>query len=985
MISYKKINNLTGWVVFGIATLVYTLTIEPTASFWDSGEFIATSYKLEVPHPPGAPLYMLIGRMFSFAAFGDVEQVAYWVNMVSVLCSGFTILFLFWTITQLGRKFYSILPGTESKEQTFLLMIAGVVGALGYTFSDTFWVSAVEAEVYAMSSFFTAFVFWAILKWELIPDEAGRNRWLILIAYMIGLSIGVHLLNLVAIPALALIIYYKRHANTTWWGILKYMACAGLIIITIMLGIIPGIPSLVSKFEILFVNSFSLPFGTGVVFIIALLSAGLVYGIAYSIRHNKATLNTALTCLAFILIGYSSYTVIVIRSNYNPPINESSPDDVMSFVSYLNRDQYGSRPLLYGQYFTTDLVDQVKGDPVYTKGVEEYEITDYQFEPVFDSKGKTFLPRVYSTSPNHVSHYQQVMGLRPGQKPDFIDNLQFLFTYQLGHMYMRYFMWNFAGRESDVKDASWMGIFDTFENVPEELAKNKARNNYFMIPLILGLTGLFFQAKRDPKNFLVVAVLFFFTGAALVLYLNAPPAEPRERDYIYAGSYYAFAIWLGFGVFGIYTLIQRFLKSGQASIGLTAALCMTVPFIMAIENWDDHDRSGRYFSTDSAKNILASCAPNAILFTGGDNDTFPLWYAQEVEGFRTDVRVVVLSYFNTDWYINQMRRNSNDSEPLPFGLENKHYRQGGLNDYLPIVENPNVKGSINLEQFLKLIHKEHPGIQIPHSLGTNNSVPAKSMYLNVDVASVLEMGFIPESLKHLIVERMDWSLKGRVLEKKDLMILDLLDSNNWERPIYFNYTSLNSINMDFKPFMVMEGETYRLMPVRNPDPTRMLVNTDAMFDNMMNKYSWRGLQDPDTYNTEYYKQFALNHRSSFLHLAEALIEQGEIQDAKDSLHRSLEVIPDEAIQYDLAVAQYVDLLLRLSEKELAVDIAQKIGTRADVLLTYYFEKESINQMEVQKNLYALNELVRAFRSNHVNDQADVYEEMFRRHYSSYGS
>lgn len=982
MTDFKKINNISGWVVFGISAIVYSLTVEPTASYWDCGEFIATSYKLEVSHPPGAPFFMLVGRMFSFLAFGDVEQVAYWINMVSVLSSAFTILFLFWTVSLLGRKVLSIVPGEETKEQILLLMGAAAVASLAYTFSDSFWFSAVEAEVYAMSSFFTAFVFWAILKWELIPDEASRNRWLILIAYMMGLSIGAHLLNLVTIPALALIVYFRRHSEPEPWGIIKYMIGSGAIILIIMIGIIPGFPSLASNLDILFVNGFGMPFGSGVIFFAIVLIGAIIYGINYSIKHQKVTLNTALISLVFILIGYSSYAVILIRSNYNPPINENSPDDIMSYVRYLKREQYGNRPLFYGQYFTAELVDQQKGDAVYNMGEEEYEITDYQFEQVYDPKESTILPRAYSSAGNHVQRYREVMGLKPGEKPNFVDNIQFMLVHQLGHMYMRYFMWNFAGRASDIQDADWMSINDAFKEVPSELEANKARNNYFMLPLMLGIIGLFFHANRDPKNFAVVAALFFLTGAALVIYLNSPPVEPRERDYIYAGSYYAYAIWLGFGVLAIYSFLSKYLKNKLAAIGVSVTLSMIAPVIMAAENWDDHDRSDRYFSVDSAKNFLASCAPNAILFTGGDNDTFPLWYVQEVEGFRTDVRVIVLSYFNTDWYINQMRRNTYDSEPLPFSFEEKHYVQGGLNDYLPIIENPGVKGPINVRQFLKLIRDEHPALKIPTSISAYNSVPAKSMFLNIDTADVLSKGFIPDNLNPLLVDRMDITLKGNGLEKKDLMILDLIATNNWERPIYLNNTSLASVNMDLRPFVVQEGNAYRLMPVRNPDPQDLLVNTEVMYDNLMNNFHWRGLQNPDTYNSDDYRNFSLNQRASFFHLAEALYFEGEFEKSKEVMLESLRVMPDEVIPYDHFVVQYVNLLLRLDEQEVADDIANKTGGRSDEMLTYYTNNGVNNSYEIQRNLLTLSEIARAYKSNKVNEQAEKYEQLFRKHYGS---
>ena len=977
MNDYNKINNITGWALFIISTTVYALTVEPTASYWDCGEFISVSYKLEVPHPPGAPLFLLIGRLFSFLAMGDTTQVAYWINMLSVVSSGFTILFLFWSITHLAKKLVR-----EVNESTTLLVIgSGVIGALAYTFSDSFWFSAVEAEVYGMSSFFTAFVVWAMLKWENIDDPVQQNKWTILIAYMVGLSIGVHLLNLVTLPALGLIYYYKKREKPSFKGIMTTLAISGIIILIIMEGIIPGLPTLAGKMEVFFVNNIGLPFGSGVIILVLLILGGLVYGIYYSIQKQKATLNTALLCFAFILIGYSSYSLVLIRSTYNPPIDENNPEDLLSFVSYLKREQYGSRPLLSGQLFTAELIDQTKGDPVYRRGENEYEVADYKMETVYDPRHTSVLPRAWSSAPNHVKKYREIMGLRQGEKPSFSDNIYFMIKHQLGTMYFRYFMWNFSGRESDIQGARWLGISSAFDKVPQALMENKGRNVFYMIPLILGIIGLLFQYYKDPFNFLFVGMLFFLTGAAIVLYLNSPPIEPRERDYIYAGSYYAFAFWIGLAVIAIYNGLTRFLSNHKLAAIIAIVVCLPAPALMASEGWDDHDRSDRYFSVDSAKNFLASCAPNAIIFTGGDNDTFPLWYVQEVEGFRTDVRVVVLSYFNTDWYIEQMMRDAYESKPLPFGLTAANYIQGGLNDYLPLIERENIKGAMSTVQFLNLIRQEHPALQIPTSISNYNSVPSKNFFLNVDTADVLSKNIIPEKLKPMLTDKMFWTLKGRALEKKDLAILDLIVTNNWERPIYFNNTSSAGVNLNLRQYMVQEGMAFRLLPIENPNPSDLLTDTETMYDNLMNNFYWRGLDNPDIYYSEDYRNFVLNHRAAFNKLAEALLMEGEVEKSREVLLRSIEVMPDEVVPFDHFSVQQIGLLLAHEELELAIDMSEKMSQRADEMLTYLIENGISDEYELQKGLIQLNEIARAFKAYEMNDLASKYEQMFRKHYS----
>lgn len=972
--DFRKINNISGWATFLLSTLVYILTVEETASYWDCGEFIAVSYKLMAPHPPGAPFFLLIGRIFSFLSFGDVTQVAYWINMVSVLSSGFTILFLFWTISMFARKIMNIKPGDEvSTSQTISIIGTSAVGALAYTFSDSFWFSAVEAEVYAMSSFFTAFVVWAILKWDLMEDESRANRWLILIAYMMGLSIGVHLLNLVTIPALGLIYYFKKYGSPTKWGVIATLLISGGIIIFINNLIIPGLPTLTGMFEIMFVNSWGLPFGSGAIFVGALVIGGLVWGIMYSIKKQNELLNTALLGVAFILIGYSSYAIIVIRSNDNPPIDQNNPEDVMTFVKYLKREQYGSRPLLHGQYFTAQITGTKEGEAKYRKGEEKYELIDRDLSYEYDPAHTTILPRMYSNSPAHVQKYREITGLREGEKPSFFgDNLYFMFTHQMGTMYMRYFMWNFAGRESDIQGAGWLSPLEAFEDVPQEIAENKGRNQYFMIPLILGIVGLFFHYSKDKKNFAVVAMLFFLTGLALILYLNSPPIEPRERDYIYAGSYYAFAIWVGLSVMAFAELLSKAMAKKTAA-AVATVLCFTAPAIMAHQGWDDHDRSNRFFSVDSAKNFLASTAENAILFTGGDNDTFPLWYSQDVEGFRTDVRVIVLSYYNTDWYIEQTMRKVYESEPFPYTLTLENYRQGGPNDYLPYEDMGISK--IDLRQYLNLLKKGDKRLRIYQSA---NAVPSRTFTLDVDRQKVIDMGIVPEGMDSLVVNRMEFSLKRgkNALEKKDLAILDVLATSNWERPIYLNNTSMQQINVDLTKYAIQEGNAYRILPIENPQPQADFVDTELMYKNVMNNFYFRELDNPNVYYNEDYRNFVLNHRTSLNTLATALYDEGKTEKAREVLLFSLEKMPDEAVRYDYTATRTISLLYQLEENEKATEIAKVLGERSIEMADYMIRNNFEIGYELQKSLVILSELSRTLMRNGEEELAKKYSDAY---------
>lgn len=973
MENFSKYNNILGWIVFVIALVVYWITMEPTASFWDCGEFIAASYKLQVPHPPGAPLFLLIGRLFSFLSFGDRSEIAYWINFSSVLAGAFTSMFLFWSITLLAKKL--MLLNTASVidiSKTITLLGAGLVGSLAYTFTDSAWFSSVEAEVYSMSSFFTAFIVWAMLKWETIEDESHASRWLIFIFYSIGLTIGIHLLNLIAIPALALIFYFKKYKPGKW-GITATLLLSVILIFMIYDVIIPGLPTLAGKFEIFFVNSLGLPFASGAVFFGVLIIGSLIFGIYYSHRKRKHILNTALLAVTFILIGYSSYTMVVIRSNFNTPINENDPSDVMRFVRYLKREQYGTRPLLYGQYFTASPQAYEEGAPVYAKGKSKYEIVDHKISVRYDAKDQTILPRIWSAEENHQNTYRDLLQLKKGEKPTFADNLRFMFTHQIGWMYVRYFFFNFAGRESDDQNADWLNPTQWFQDLPSVLEENRGRNNFYMIPFLLGLVGMYYQSVKNVKNFFVVALLFLLSGIALVVYLNSPPVEPRERDYIYTGSYYAFCFWIGFAVIALSDLISKMTKNFKTASILATVICLWAPVLMAKDGWDDHDRAKRYFSVDTAINDLQSCAPDSILFTGGDNDTFPQWYVQEVEGVRTDVRVVVTSYFNSHWYIEQAMRQTYESKPFPFTLTSHNYREGGPNQYLPFYD-AHIK-SMDLKQYLELLKKDHKGLRVYASY---NAVPTRDIVLKVDTAKVRALGIVPKTLDSLIVPEMHLRLKENALELKDLALLDILATADWKRPVYVTNTALSQFNVDLTPYAVREGNTYRILPVLNPDPQSDLVNTEAAYANIMKKFQFRGLNDGHIYYSEDYRRAVQGHRNTLNSVALALITEGKTANAREVLLYGLEKMPDRGVRYDVSHLQTIQLLLEVEEKERAFEISDKLSLRADELISYYLRiGESGNKLQLQMAI--IRELARVFYLYGEMEQGKKLEDIFNRY------
>ncbi|WP_435353877.1 glycosyltransferase family 117 protein [Emticicia sp. SJ17W-69] len=989
MNNFKRLNNIVGWAIFAVALLTYTLTVEPTASFWDCGEFIACSYKLQVPHPAGAPLFLLIGRMASLLAGSDVTKVALMVNMVSVIASAFTILFMFWTISLLARKVFGKKGENLDTTETILVLGASAVGSLVYTFSDSFWFSAVEAEVYGMSSFFTAIVIWAAFRWENIEDEAAANRFLIFTAYLVGLSIGVHLLNLVTIPALGLVYYYKKAKKITWKGGIAAFLVGMVVLGVVNVGVITGFPSLGFTFEKLFVNSFGMPFSSGIIFFVILLIGGLAYGIFYTQKKEMEIANTALLSFAFVLIGYSSYTIALIRSNYNPPINENNPSNVLNYVSYLKREQYGSRPLLYGPVFTGKLESIENGEPIYKMGKGKYEIYDYKPTYIWGPNSESLLPRMWSTDAGHQQIYRQEMGLAQDQKPTLFTNIGYMFKRQMGYMYWRYFAWNFWGRSSDIEGAGPTNILETKASLPPAIKENRGRTNFFGLPVILGILGLLYHYFRRERDALVMFLLFLFTGIGLVVFLNSPPVEPRERDYIYVGSFYIWAIWVGLGVMGLFDYALKFIKNSQSrAIGATA-LGLAVPLIMAPQTWKGHDRSGRYHQVDFAKNLLNSCAKNAILFTGGDNDTFPLWYVQEVEGFRTDVRVCNLSLLGTDWYCEQMKRKTYESEALPITFSTDQLLSG-VNDQIPYVER--LKDPINLKDYLELVKKNDPAIQIPLTTGESiNSLPSDSLFLTYNVEDVKKLGFVPKQFEPFLSGQITWNIGKRDLLKNDLMQLEMIAQNNWKRPIYFAGTLANDNYLNLKDYMQLEGYAYRLLPIKVSQGDDGFANTDIMYENMLKKMSWRGMDNPNVYydSETYLKVPIITARLAFLRLADQLVREEKKAKAKEVLDYANKVLPDKAVPFDQLCSNYVMYYFEVGDSKKAMEIAETITKRADGNLAYFTEKSKYTSAEwmpnnvqdyLQINLRNLQVIANICSRNGQEAAAKRYEATYNKYY-----
>ena len=1090
MKRFKQLNNAVGWVVCAIACAVYLMTIEPTASFWDCGEFIATSYKMEIGHPPGAPFFMMLGRICSLFA-SDPSQVAMMVNAFSALCSGFTILFLFWTITHIARRievpnevFKS--NGEISLGKTIGILGAGVVGALAYTFSDTFWFSAVEGEVYASSSLFTAVVYWCMLKWEDCADEPYANRWLVLIAYLMGLSIGVHLLNLLSIPVLVLVYYYRKTENPTTQGTIVALVVSCFILVAILYGLIPGFAQVAGWFELAFVNGIGLPYNTGVVVYALILIGLLVWGIVLTGENNSLVndsvergsnqhykvlgvfvgtivllgipffgsgtfkhiflalllvgglvyvllnhgekvqlpmLNTVLVCCAMVLMGYSTYAPLVIRSAANPTMDENSPDDVFSLKSYLNREQYGDRPLFYGESYAAEYrrvnngngqwtVDIDDGEALYAKAIktndseeDHYVLYDHKKDYKYCPEFNMLFPRMYSRQGSHVNAYKewgsvgngktiayQNMGqMQTAQVPTQLNNIKFFLTYQVGFMYWRYFMWNFVGRQNDIQGhgeivhGNWCSGIPFVDNLlvggdadqtPDQLKNNKGHNCYYFLPLILGILGILYQFGRDDKNnkvgmqtFWQVCILFVLTGLAIVVYLNQTPYQPRERDYAYAGSFYAFTIWIGLGVLFVYDLVKKWLDPKLAA-ALASVVCLGVPVLMAQQNWDHHDRSNRYTCRDFGGDYLRSLAPNAIIFTNGDNDTFPLWYNQEVEGDckgdslkaqYQNKRVANLSYLQMAWYVAQMTRDAYDSKGFDLSLKEADYSMGKL-DVAYVVDLFQGQ-AISVKDAISLLTSSESQAKIKQRVGMSGDdaavVPCTHLFLEVDSAEAVnnagadpakihqELNMFRYDMQTAILKndklsnaeknaelqkllglktyRINIDLSGkRYLGKQEIFILDMLANNHWKRPVYYAVTVGSESKLGLQPYFRLEGMAYRVMPYRCGGRCA----TDVMYNNMMNKFEFGNASDPNVYLEENNLRMCSTFRNMFVMLASDLYEEGKRDSAKKVLDYALDKLPSATIplsEYDLGL---VDLYYRLNQTQTADKYAAELINNA---------------------------------------------------------
>ncbi|BAG83817.1 glycosyltransferase family 117 protein [Candidatus Azobacteroides pseudotrichonymphae] len=1082
--KYKLVNNISGWIIFTIAAIVYLMTIEPTASFWDCSEFITSAYKLEVGHPPGAPIFMLVGNLVSHLA-PNPSQVALVLNALSAILSALTILFLFWTITRfVGIFFLKDISKKISYSQLITILGAGVTGALAYTFSDTFWFSAVEGEVYAFSSFMTAIIFWLILKWKEKADEPHSSRWLILIAYLIGISIAIHLLILLCIPAITLVYYFHKKPNPTWKGIVITLAISFSIIISILYGLIQGLLKICGWFELLFVNVFQLPYNSGVLFYLLLIFSILSWAIWETMHDSKnfqkakiafiisitllgipflgnglglgifiiitlsfylfvsknidvTILNTILISLGVITIGYSSYALIIIRSISNTPMNQNSPKNIFTLKSYLTREQYGETPLFYGQTFASKVKYENRGGVFEAATKDEGAIWSqiskkepFEKDRYFESGRKkyyvyesnTLFPRMYSSLPQHIQGYKtwtnfkgihfrvnSPQGSECRIKPTFGENLKFFLRYQVNFMYWRYFLWNFSGRQNNIQgygeitNGNWItgiGFLDQLrlgpqDNMPDSIAKNKGHNKFYMLPLLLGIVGIFFQihsGKKGIEQFWITFLLFFMTGLAIVIYLNQTPFQPRERDYAYAGSFYAFCIWIGIGTVGIIRVLKYFKIPNTATAISGTILCLLIPIQMASQTWDDHDRSGRFIVRDFAMNYLSTCEPNAIIFTNGDNDTFPLWYVQEVEGFRNDVRVCNLSYLQTDWYIDQMKRQAYESKPLPIEWKKHEYTQG-KHDIAYIFNER--KEPMQVEEILNRIKSEN--IKDKYLLSYNfeiDNIPSYKITIPVDSAAVIASGLVkPENaiwIPHYLLIDLGNKLntngepttdEKRYLTKDEMMILEILKNNkDWSRPIYYARTVGLDKYLRLFPYFRCDGIAYRIVPF---EATRYQpIDIDIMYENVINKYHWGNLEQSDIYLDENTIQMIRTFRIIFGQLAMELIEKKKFERAKDVLDKCLKVIPSYNVPYDYSsTVPLANAYHQIGDKKKANELYIKLAEISLKDLKWYnrlndHQYTSVTE-DIKKNVIFLQNIIHYLLKNNPEIGEKYFSEFLK--------
>lgn len=1006
--NFKKWNTILGWLTFTIALVTYTLTVEPSLSFWDCGEYIATAAKLEVGHPPGAPLFQMIGAFFSMFA-PDADKIALMVNMTSVFSSAFTILFMFWSMTIILRKVVSSFSELN-KENAIVILGSALVGSLAFTFTDSFWFSATEAEVYAMASLFIALLLWLGLRWEEEMHTPKGNKWLLLISLVIGLSFGVHFMALLTIPSLGLLYYFKNYEKIT----IKNFIIANVVMVAVLFFVfkflLPYTLGFFGKMEIFMVNSIGLPFNSGTIFALLLIIIFFYFGLQFTKKKELPFYNTVLLCVLFVLIGFSTWLMLPIRANANVVINENKPSDAAEVLAYYNREQYGEQKTFYGPLFSETYAGLDEDKP-YEDDKPNYE-RDYKSGKYVivnnyinaksngSDKHNGVLPRMWYgdssdarvnymtfTKPlaftinpeySHEDELVQIVSefrsaFAAGkidldgydkflksygdyliiEKPSFGDNMKFMFEYQFGYMYWRYLMWNFVGRQNDIQgkydsqNGNWLSGIDFIDeirlgsqkNLPPDIANNKARNTYYFLPFILAVIGMVFHAKKDLKSFYVMLALFLFTSFALKIFLNERPFEPRERDYAVVGSFYVFAMWLGFGVYAIYDGLKKYLQPKTAGPLVIAVALLAAPIVMAKENWDDHNRSGRYTAIAMAKAYLDSCEPNAILFTIGDNDTFPLWYAQEIEGYRTDIRIVNTQLFATDWYIDQMKAKAYKSEPLPIRFTHNQY-VAGTRDY--VIHKEITKERIPIEQFMKFIESEDE--RTIETMPNGQKVqfyPTDKISIPVDKNAVIRNKVIPSYLNDSIVSSIDVNIKGNVIYKNRLMMLDVVANNNWKRPIYFSPGSFDDEDYIWmKEYLQLEGMVYRLVPVKTPKSEEGnqfemgYIDTERMYKNVMS-WDWGNSESPNIYHDPETRKNSISYRTNLARLMEALINEGKKDKAKKVIDLAMTKMPVDYFDYYRFVDPFAGGYYAIGEKAKARTVLSQLMKKYQENLMYY--------------------------------------------------
>lgn len=978
--NFNRVNNLTGWIVCLIACLVYILTAEAGGSLWDCGEFVSSCFKLQIPHPPGAPLFVLLGRIFIVLFGNNPLTAAKGVNMMNAIASGFTILFLFWTITHFARKIVQRGKEELSGVNLFAIMSAGVVGALAYTFSDSFWYSAVEGEVYALSSFFTALVFWAILKWEHAADEDPHaDKWIIFIFFMMGLSIGVHLLNLLTIPAIVMVYYFKRYKPTGWGTFLAFVAgcvITGLVQVVVIQYSI----KLAGKFDIWFVNGFSLPFFSGFTFFFVLLTILVAVGLRIAKKRKSHFLYLGLWCFTFMLLGYSTYLTTMIRSSANPGVDMFNVDNPNALVGYLGREQYGDFPLVKGQVFTASPVEYKETGMKYTKGENKYIEIGQDVKPVYAEEDQMFFPRVWDASNDqgHADFYRDWLNLEQGEKPTMADNIKWFVSYQNNFMYLRYFMWNFSGKQNDIqgfgnaRDGNWITGIPFVDNamlgdqskMPDALKENKANNKLFMLPFILGLLGLFYHYSKRKEDFLVNLLLFFFTGFAIVVYLNQAGNQPRERDYAYVGSFYAFAVWIGLGVLQIREWLSRKIALPTAGYASALVCLLAVPVLMGFQEWDDHDRSKKQLARDLARNYLESCAPNAILFTFGDNDTYPLWYAQEVEGIRPDVRVINNSLLGIDWYINQLRYKVNNSNPIDV-IFSADQIQGRNRDYIVYNAKQGVPQDayFDLKDFLKnVIASDDPTYKVALQSGERiNFFPVRKFKVPVDINKVRGNNTVNANDSVMAELRFEIPAERNVLMKNDLAVLAIIAANQWDRPIYFTspYGELG-----FGNYLRKDGLTYRLVPVAN----NTTLNTEWMMDKLLNKFTSGNADKLGVYFDEENRRHLNTIRLAYAELGGQLADMNRKEEANKILNKGDALMLESNMPYgmpstvrgyphNLVSMRFLEAALKAGNKELSAKVSASLRKDLEQQMRYYSALPESKQMSLMREMQFAQQLM----------------------------